>query len=145
MIGRWTGEVSRWFNNASPEWSNLLLVMTALDVSWMAIEPIVEKKRRKTAGCMGALRFIQAEKYTLPAAKVDSVDFLVNCLEALFTSENWNIHRLLPAERAMMLTRVAKEREISLEYLDTADRQWGDAYHIWLTHYANAIDEEIWR
>lgn len=144
QLKRSTGELNRWFHGSSPEWSNLLMVMTALDVDWLALQPIAEKKYRKTSGCMAALRFIRRTRFAKPGREDEPSHHVVTCLEAVFADDTWEVDRRIERRRLESLERISRQSKISVHQLNAADSEWGDAYRIWARFYADAMDEELW-
>ena len=58
LLGRDHGEVARWFRGESPEWSFLLVAMTALDAGWENLSTLPLKKERREAGWISAMAHV---------------------------------------------------------------------------------------
>lgn len=144
-IGRPISDLSKWFTGQSPEWANIILVMTSLSADYSALLPMASKSSRRSSACMEALQFARRKVLKLPRIEPDSFLVTVRCLESLFSDETWVKCRNVPSQRPGVLRGLAKELAVSAGFLDLIDRNFGDAYVIWNKHYANAIDEEIWR
>lgn len=143
-LHRTPGELSRWFQGHSPEWSNLMMVMTGLDADWESLQPMAKKAHRRSAGCMAAVRFIRRTRFGIPGRETEPAHFIVMCLEALFSCVNWETDRRFSDRRHVGIERVARETGLPGKSLDSADLEWGDSYRVWAQFYADSMDEQLW-
>lgn len=141
-LGRSAGEISRWFQNRSPDWGNLLMVMSTLDADWPSLR-LPPKEERKFAGLRKALRFISDGVLEKSGHDFSEADLL--CLEALWRDRRWGMVRLVPDLRLEAIARIAECADRPLDELDRVDRIWGDAYTYWPVTYGAAMDTNIWR
>jgi hypothetical protein len=144
-LHRNTGELSKWFAGHSPEWSNLLVAITGLSADWKTLEPMAEKKHRRTAGCMASLRMIRRTQFGLSGRESEPAHYVVTCLETLFSDETWEFDRLILSRRNASLSRISDVSDVPRRDLDSADKKWGDAYRVFARFYADSMDEEIWQ
>ena len=144
-LSRSPGELSRWFQGQSPSWANLALVMTALSADWPDLQKLPEKKRRRIAGCIAALRVIRRVLCAVSSPVADPTYPTIRCLIALSGDESWIKARRLPERRKQVFVRVAAANQIRIEDLEAADRDWGDSFLWWLKVFADSLDEQIWQ
>lgn len=144
-LSRSRGEITRLFQGNSPDWSNLMMVMTSISADWPDLQRLPEKQRRKNAGCYEALRKIRRRvEGEVPNDPTDPVRVL-EVLEILFRDEQWFAHRQFPQHREAALERIAGTAKLSARLLDAIDRVWGHAYTIWIREFADSMDEQIWQ
>jgi len=144
-LGRDAGEVCRWFNGRSPEWANLLVTMTALDVDWNAIGELPTKRERRETGYAEAMLYVRrrvlGEKFQVKTAPSGRE---IMFLEQLFRQAGWAVERRFEARRRRTLETVAVEINVGHETLDAVDREWGNAFAVCLKCFSESIDPSIW-
>jgi hypothetical protein len=128
-LGRDVGTVARWFRGESPNWSNLLMAMTALDADWEHLKSLPSKTERRRAAISRALlhvsKTILGDERDRKGPTLQDLDFL----EGLFERETWQTERRLPTQRQMVLQQRAKEIRADWKALDLAVSRGEGLYH----------------
>jgi hypothetical protein len=145
-IDRSAGEICRWLQGKSPNWTNLMVVMLALNANWRDLRSLPEKRERKFGGYSQALFAIRRRvlgddtKELIPPADAE-----LRGLEALFTHKQWAVARRLVPRRSKLLTAIGEENHLDASFLDRTDQFWGRAFLILQRAYMESIDVAIWR
>jgi hypothetical protein len=142
-LSRNSGELSRWFNGKSPQWANLLMVMTVLDAGWAELKELPSKKERRTAGSIRALQAIKSNVYGRDKDSAIS-ERTITLLESLSAEPEWYVRRRSATLRRSTYLRVAEKTGYGVDDLEQADSRWGDEWIWWVYRFGESIDEQIW-
>jgi hypothetical protein len=145
-IDRSAGEICRWLQGTSPNWTNLMVVMLALNANWRDLQSLPEKRARKFGGYSQALFVIRRRVLGDDRQELKPpTDVELRGLEALFTHSQWAAARRLASRRSKLLTTIAERDDIDVSFLDQTDQLWGSAFSILQRAYMESIDVSIWR
>jgi hypothetical protein len=144
-IDRNTGEVCRWLQGKSPQWTNLMMLMLVLDAYWNNLNGMPTKLERKLGGYSHALQLIR-RRLLGDIMKMSGLPSAADLrhLEMLFNHPQWEAARRIPTRRGQILTTLAKEQGVEESIVDATDNDWGDAFSILQRAYMHSIDVAIW-